>query len=212
MTLPCDDMQNRISPCWTRLAGSQIYEHAYLTQSSRAEHVFRNWSLTCRYYRNAQDLLQYDYSRALDIAILAWGSTLCIDGALAISWANNHLDRDDPDLGEVNRILNGCAEIDPSLDPRLLLTTLGDLADVELSKHNFSMIKRDFLIQHRMDVRTFYTSFGEFLFRLKDRLRNAPTNNLNAKEQQMLRGILEGIRSLQFHMLDEENKEGTSDG
>lgn len=201
-------------PCWTQLMESDVYERAYAIQTRRAAHVFRNWSLTCRYYRNAQDLLRYEYSRALDLAILTWGSTVCIDtdrGGRAISWISDHLDQNDPDLGEVARLLSGCANVDFSADPRLILVTLADLADIDLSRHNLAILKNEAVIRHRMDGSTFYASFNEFLRRLKGKMRDVSPTMLSAIELHMHRSILEGIRSLQMHALDMENMERTED-
>lgn len=214
MTYCGDDDAECGLPCWTMLRGSDVYERAYAIQTRRAAHVFRSWSLTCRYYRNAQDLLRYEYSRALDLAILTWGSTVCIDtdrGARAISWISEHIDQQDPDLGEASRLLSACANIDFSTDPRLIFVTLSDLADVDLSRRNLAILKHEAEILNRMDGATFYASFNAFLGRLKDKMRDASPTVLTATEQDMHRRILEGIRNLQMHALDMENMERTED-
>lgn len=201
-------------PCWTQLMESDVYERAYAIQTRRAAHVFRSWSLTCRYYRNAQDLLRYEYSRALDLAILTWGSTVCIDtdrGGRAISWISDHLDQNDPDLGEASRLLSACANIDFSTDPRLIFVTLADLADVDLSRRNLAILKYEAEILHRMNGATFHASFNAFLGRLKDKMRGVSPTVLTATEQDMHRRILEGIRNLQMYSLDMENQERIDD-
>ncbi|MFX4300112.1 hypothetical protein ACOK01_24555 [Pseudosulfitobacter pseudonitzschiae] len=145
----------------------------------------------------------YEYGRALDLAILSWGSITCIEddrANQAVSWVAGHVGEDDPDLPETSRLLTSCAEMDFSGDPRLIFVTLADLSDLEVSQQNLQLIKQESEARYRMDAITFYTSFSDFLSRVKANVQAASESGLSKTESHMRHEILNGIKDLQSHI------------
>lgn len=195
---------------WTGLNGTDLMSKAIDTQCKRPGVKYRCQDLTMRYYQAADQIFEYRYSRALDLAILAWSTSAVMDqdrGAHAKNWLSNTLGEDVGDA-ELSGLIDDCAQINLSGDARLLLISLSDLIDFDRSIANVDLIRSDAKFQFRMDDATFYLSFNDYLSRLKGKLQTSGLIGLSAREETALDAIKFGLGRLQCHISGLQKNDG----
>lgn len=180
---------------WTRLEGTKLWSLAEQAYASPAGRAYHNMDHVRSMYGHAAGALGLPYCANLDLAVLL--HDVVIDGRpdaelRSIAWAIEH----GVSNPWVHELIAGTVKHAPGADNRLILLDLAGLMDVEVSRVNTRLLRKEAFALNGTSPEKFTLGTTAYLTGLLDRISLGLDDVSDAEDRRTFLLILDGISNV----------------